>query len=147
MRRLLVAVFVVLSACGGGSSNPGGPSPSPSLNVAGTWTGPGSDSSGPGTFTWILNQNGNNVSGTARVSTQLGTVTGNGTISGTIVSGSMNWTINIPRGGITAPYQNCTDIATGTTTSLTSSRMVLSYAGTNSCTGNYVNGTETLTKQ
>src|SRR6266516_1239830 len=56
---LVTVAAVFTTSCGKDSTT--GPSP---VDVAGTWTGSGSDNSGPGSIVFSLSQNGQAVSGT-----------------------------------------------------------------------------------
>src|SRR5882672_9317463 len=69
-----LAASWLLQGCAGSSSPPAAPSslggtpPAPtvaSLNLTGRWTGSGSDGLGPETFSWVLAQSGNLLSGSA----------------------------------------------------------------------------------
>ena len=72
---VLVGLLLTLS-CGGGSSSGGGGSDT--LNVSGTWKGTGNaPETGTHPTTLILNQSGNNVSGTWDGLAVNGTVSGN----------------------------------------------------------------------
>jgi hypothetical protein len=107
------------------------------LNVSGTWSGSGSDSTGSGLMTWQLTQTGSSVSGMMTASTPVGTVVYNGTFSGTITGSTLIFTINIPVGNISLPSCSATisgsgDVANGSITG--------TYTGSNSCTGPFMLG-------
>jgi hypothetical protein len=115
-------------------------------DITGVWSGTASDSSGPGRMTWRLTQTGPTVTGTIFLSTPLGTVVFNGNFSGTVSGQALTFSIDVPRGGIpTLP--SCSVTLQGTSTTITNTILMGIYAGTNSCTGPFSNGSFNLTKQ
>jgi hypothetical protein len=73
------------------------------------------------------------------------TVTGRGTLTGTVSGSTIHLTITIPAGGFDAPFASCTATVSGdgpaTATSITAT-----YTGTNSCSGPVTKGELTLSK-
>jgi uncharacterized protein (TIGR03437 family) len=115
-------------------------------DITGVWSGTASDSSGPGRMTWRLTQTGPTVTGTIFLSTPLGTVVFNGNFSGTVSGQALTFSIDVSRGGIpTLP--SCSVTLQGTSTTITNTILMGIYAGTNSCTGPFSNGSFNLTKQ
>jgi hypothetical protein len=116
------------------------------LSLNGTFSGSGSDSTGPGQMTWILTQTNTTVRGTVTAKTQLGTVAFKGTIYGTISNTTLNFAIVIPKGGI-SDLPNCTSDILGSATGVTNTSIRGTYTGNCSCTGSFQNGKFTLAKQ
>jgi hypothetical protein len=142
---LAAACTVATIACSGKSSPSAPSTPSASLNLAGTWAGSASDSSGPGLMTWQLTQSGTAVTGSAVVADSLGVTVARGTLSGTLSGSSLPFTVTIPAGGFDSG-PSCTGQFTGTV-SATAASMSGSYSGTQSCSGAFSSGTLTLNKQ
>ncbi len=146
----VVIVAVVLgSACGGSSTSPSGApaAPStPSVTLSGTFSGPASDSSGPGTMTWRLTQAGTAVSGTMTAMTPLGTVVFRGNISGTISGTTLTFTIIVPPGGVSA-IPSCAINISGTASGITATTLAGTYSGTSTCSPPFNNGEFNLIKQ
>jgi hypothetical protein len=90
-----------------------------------------------------VTQSGANLSGTMTMSVT--TVTGRGTLTGTVSGSTIHLTITIPAGGFDAPFASCTATVSGdgqaTATSITAT-----YTGTNSCSGPVTKGELTLSK-
>ena len=130
-------------ACGGASSStPAAPSAS-SVNVAGSWRGTATDSSGEGSLTLQVTQSGTDLSGAVTMSVI--TVTGRGTVTGTVSGSTIRLTITIPAGGFDAPFSGCTATVSGDGQA-SASAINASYTGTNSCSGPVTKGQLTLTK-
>jgi hypothetical protein len=155
-RRLVVlavaALTVSVVGCTSGTteSNPGTPSTDP-LNLAGTWTGSASDSSGGGTMTWTLQQNGGSLSGTVTANaTDPGglPVTGRGTVTGAVSGSAFTFALTIPNGGFDGAFTACTTSTSGTGTA-TSITLTGTYSGTTTCNANQTiaTGQFTLNKQ
>lgn len=151
---ILLAMLVATAACArsGGSSTSNEPAPvsptapSPPVDVTGAWRGPASDSSGPGQFVWVLTQTNASFTGTVTM-TDAGTgVSGRGTVSGSLSSGSIHYSIGIPAGGFDNPYAACTATVSGDG-QVSSSSITGTYTGSNSCTGSITGGQVTLSKQ
>jgi hypothetical protein len=148
VRRLLfvpgLAALVLIGACRGesSSSTPAAPTVN-ALNVAGSWRGTATDSSGPGSITMQVTQSGTTLSGT--VSMSVTTVTGRGTLTGTVSGSAIHLTIAIPAGGFDAPFASCTATVSGDGQA-TASSISATYTGTNSCSGAITKGELTVTK-
>jgi hypothetical protein len=147
MRRFpLVLLAAVLSACHGRSGSITTPSALP-LDLSGTWTGSGSDSSGrPANLTWRATQSGSDVTGPVTATTGVDTVVYMGTLNATLNGTSLSFTIAIPRGGMASPLQDCLATLTGTAIGVTFNSIEGSYAGANSCTGPVTNGIISLSR-
>jgi hypothetical protein len=138
---LLVAALL---GCSFGCHSSGGTTPAPSppvvpspqppdLDISGQWSGPESDSDGPGTVTFDLQQDG-------------GTVTGNGTVAedkvragllaGTLSASTLYFTFNY--GG------NCVRMLHGTMT-VGVNTMTGTFSGSNACVGTISSGQISLT--
>lgn len=112
----------------------------PTQNIAGTFAGTGSDSSGPATMFWTLTQSDAFISGEVSASTPSGSVTGQGSISGTICGATLTFTIS---GSFPPPLEGCAVTITGTA-QVTTTTITGTYTGSNSCTGPFTNGEFTL---
>ena len=122
---------------------PGGES---AFSLTGTWSGSGSDSSGPGQMTtWVLTHTGSALTGLVTARTPLGTVVFNGTFSGSLDGTTLTFTVAIPHGGISR-FPTCTAMISGTAAGVTASAINGTYSGTNSCTGPVTDGHFSLTK-
>lgn len=139
---------------------PAPPSPAPappsvpvSVAVSGTWTGRGADSFSPELVTWVIEQSGSALSGTAEINAvdpadgtcgschkvKRGTLTG--TLSGNTVSISMKF----PAGGdVPTPICAADFSAIGT---VVDRRITATYTGTDTCEGVYSNGVMDLARQ
>jgi hypothetical protein len=143
-RGLCLTLLVTAAAACGGKPPPNGPDPLPP-DLTGTWTGPASDSSGPGTMTWTLTKSSSGASGQAVTRTPLGSVVLTGTVAITQSGTSANWTIDVPAGGVLGEPA-CTVKVTGTAT-VSPAAIAGTYSGTGSCTAPFSDGTITLSKQ
>ena len=98
--------------------------PSPVLNLAGTWTGtlfhPGGGTSGtPMQVTWVATQNGMSVSGShTLVHPTVGTMTG--TLTGTLTGNELALTQTVPAGNIPG-FPSCSFTATASVPATASS--------------------------
>ena len=137
---------------------PPSPAPSPpsvpvSVAVSGTWTGRGADSFSPELVTWVIEQSGSALSGTAEINAvdpadgtcgschkvKKGTLTG--TVSGTSITVAMTF----PAGGnVPTPICEASLNATGT---IVDRRITATYTGTDTCEGVYSNGVMDLARQ
>jgi hypothetical protein len=135
--------LMLAGACSGKeSSAPVAPTVT-SVNVAGSWRGTATDSSGDGSLTLQLTESGTNLSGTVTMSVI--TVAGRGTVTGTVSGSTIHLTITIPAGGFDAPFSGCTATVSGDG-QVTASSISATYTGTNSCSGPVTKGQLTLTK-
>jgi hypothetical protein len=73
------------------------------------------------------------------------TVTGRGTVTGTVSGSTIRLTITIPAGGFDAPFSGCTATVSGDGQA-SASAINAAYTGTNSCSGPVTKGQLTLTK-
>src|SRR5262245_4031905 len=138
----LLALTLTTACKSDSSSTPAAPS-APVLNVAGSWRGTATDSSGPGTISMQVTQSGTNLTGTVNMSVI--TATGRGTLTGTVSGSSIHLTIAIPAGGFDAPFGSCTASVTGDG-QVSASSITATYTGTNSCSGSITKGELTLSK-
>ena len=144
-------VFLLSALCLGAQTACGSPTepsatPPAVLEITGTWNGPASDSSGPGTMTWRVTQAGSSFAGDLTLEDTATGVRGSGTISGSVTGGSVRFSIDVPAGGFGAPFVLCAAEVAGEA-QLTSTSLTGTYAGTNSCTGTIESGEMTLTRQ
>ena len=153
--RLRVPAFVAAlsaAACGGsGPAAPTRPSPTPTpaasaANVSGTWSGPASDSSGPGQMSWQITQTDASFSGTVTMTDTSTGVGGSGSVSGTVAGSTIHFSISIPAAGFQSPFTSCTASVSGDGQA-TSSSITGTYTGSNSCSGAIAAGQLTLNKQ
>jgi hypothetical protein len=116
------------------------------LNLSGRWTGNGSDNTGPGKLTWDMDQDGNKIKGSSIFKDPNSGITGNGTILGMVSDSTLNFTMEIPRGGLPSPYTDCEITISGTATNITENYIQGTYSGRNSCTGELRNGRINMNK-
>src|SRR5215831_20314670 len=104
-----VAVFA--AACGGTTS------PSPPLDLSGTWSGRlGQQQSGSALrVTWTASQSGAKVSGPATFVKSSVNVQATGTMGGTLSGSQLTLTCNVPAGAVPV-YLSCTIAANGSAT-------------------------------
>ena len=161
-----------LAACGSTPSTPTAPTPAalptpapapqpapipaptfPTPGISGTWSGTGSDSFSPELVTWVINQSGNTLSGTAdlkAVDPSDGTCGSchkvkTGTLSGTLSDSIVTISMTFPAGGdVPAPICEAELTATG---HVADRRITATYTGRDTCEGIYSNGVIELTRQ
>ncbi len=144
-----VAVLLVMPgvfACGGSQTGPT-PTPAPSpqpLALTGTWTGTGTDDSGPGTVTWNITQTGTAITGTFSIRDNASGATATGNLSGTLADTTLTYTLDIPVGGFSAPFEVCSGRVTGTAPNVTGTAINATYTGT--ICGDRVQGSLSLTR-
>jgi len=160
--RLLAPLFaaaLLIAATGCGSSpvapntaTPTAPTatttPTPSTaNLAGTWTGTGTDAQGPETFRWTVTQTGDSISGAVVLEpTDPGDGScgschkqKTGTLAGTLSGGALTLTLDFPAGGKDLTPL-CGITMTATTTDIAAGRIAAAYAGTTTCEGPITDG-------
>lgn len=133
----------VLLGCGSATDDP------VVISLNGTYAGPASDNTGPGTLTWVLTQSGSTITGSLTLVAvgSTSTVTGHGTVSGTLSGSTLTFTMSIPAGGFPFPYSSCVATGSGTATNVTSTNIAGTYSGNNSCTGSVSGGTFNLARR
>jgi len=131
--------MLAISACGHDNQ------PSEPINLSGSWSGTATDSSGPGTIAWQLTQSGSSFSGTLTMTDTSSGAHGHGSVSGTLSTATVEFSITIPAGGFDEPWAACTADLTGTAKA-TASALSGTYTGSNSCTGPVTSGQLTLDK-
>jgi hypothetical protein len=121
--------------------------------LSGTWSGTGSDSFSPELVTWVINQSGTTLSGTAELKAvdpsdgSCGSChkVKNGTLTGSLSGNTFTISMTFPAGGdVPAPICDATLSATGT---VIDRRITATYTGTDSCEGTYSNGVIELARQ
>src|SRR5206468_9355810 len=112
----------------------------------GTWRGPATDSSGPGLMVWALTQSDTSFTGSITMTDMSSTSSGRGTVSGSLSSASIHFSISIPEGGFDGTYATCAVTATGDG-QVSASSITGTYTGSNSCSGSVTAGQLTLNKQ
>jgi len=149
---VVLALTVLIGACTSGTteSSPGAPTTDP-LNLAGTWNGAASDTTGAGTMTWSIQQNGASLTGTvtATATDPNGqTVIGRGTLTGAVSGSAFTFAATVPPGGFDGSYAGCTTSFSGSGTA-TSSTLIGTYTGNSTCNVNQTiaTGNFTLNKQ
>lgn len=147
-RRSLAPLVLLLAiaACRSGTSGPATPSAPADSGLTGTWRGTASDSSGPGQMTWQLTQAGGTINGTVTMTDTATGLTGRGSISGTLSGETLRFTLNIPAGGLDAPFGSCRSEVSGDA-QVSGTTMTGSYSGSSSCAGAIASGQLTLNKQ
>lgn len=138
---LLSSLALVSWSCSS-STSAIGPTPV-RTGIGGTWNGTAVDTSGPGHMVWRLSQAGSSFSGTASLLEDTTSLLGHGTIAGTVEGDQVSFALTIPVGGFDAPYERCAVDVAGTAT-LTATKLVGRFAGSNSCSGPVTDGQFTL---
>src|SRR5579862_843237 len=117
------------------------PAPLPAaVNLTGTWTGSGSDGLGPGTFTWVLSQSGNTLSGSASmrpVSQTDGSCASchkvkDGSISGSVSGTAVTLRMSFALGG-SQPTPACLVVMDVSASGVTNASLSSSYNGSDTC--------------
>lgn len=129
---ILVALFLPFGSpgCGGGRVSSPTPAPTSAIDLTGTW-----DESTGGNLTWQLAQTGDRVTGSSQFAEEngpfLGSVSGQGTVSGTVSSGTFTFTDGYP----TLSKPTCSLVVTGQLTISGSTLMTGRYTDVDSCDG------------
>ena len=128
--------------------------PPEALSLAGTWTGTGSDGLGPETFTWVLAQSGDALSGSVRMR-PLSETDGScaschkvkdGTISGSVSGSAVTLKMSFALGG-TQPTPTCLVTMDVSASGVTSTTLSSTYNGSDSCEPAVALGTITMTRR
>jgi len=163
-RPLMAAAASVVAACtigcgGGTASAPTTPTTptSPSgvtTNIAGAWTGTGTDPQGAERMAWMLTQSGDTIGGTADLA-PLNAADGScaschkfkaGTVTGTMSGSRIAMTLVFPAGGDGVPTPMCTITFEATASTTARDRIEAIYTGDDTCEGPFVGGTFTMTR-
>ena len=112
MRTSIFVIFslMFMTACGGSTSGPAAPSPTPPSTLAslsGTWTGTSMDTSGQENMTWALTQHGNAMTGTMNISDGGRSLMGSGSMQGTIGASTATFHMAVPNGGFSGMMSSC----------------------------------------
>lgn len=91
-------------------------------------------------------QSGTSFSGTMTMTDTSTSVTGRGTVSGTVSGSSLQFSVSVLAGGFDSPYNACSATVTGTA-SIGSASVTGTYDGSSSCSGAISSGQLTLSKQ
>jgi hypothetical protein len=148
MRRAFAAIALsgVVAACSSDKSTP--VSPTPTINLAGTWTGDITALGSTARMSWALSQSDTAVSGPALLALPSGTVLLNGFVTGTLNGTTLAYTISVGPGGV--PSQPaCAGQIAGTMTATIGTPSTLSGPSavtTSNCTQPFPGGTLTLTR-
>ena len=152
-----VAAGLLLAGCAG---SPPSVAPSPvvstqsALNLAGTWTGTGSDGLGPETFTWVIAQSGDALSGSVSMR-PLSLTDGScaschkvkdGSLSGSVSGTAVTLRMSFALGG-SQPTPTCLVIMDVSASGVTSTSLVSSYNGSDSCEPAVALGSMAMTRQ
>lgn len=100
-------------------------------------------------MTWQITQSGTSFSGTLTmtfIDAAKTSVTGRGTVAGTVSGASMTFTLTVLAGGFDNPYGSCSANVSGTGTASATS-ITGTYTGSSSCGGAISAGQLTLNKQ
>jgi hypothetical protein len=125
-----------------------------SLNLTGTWTGSGSDGLGPETFSWVLAQSGNALSGSVSMR-PLSATDGSceschkikdGSISGSVSGTTVTLRMLFDLGG-SQPTPTCLVVMDVSASNVTSTSLASSYNGSDSCEPAVALGSITMTRQ
>jgi hypothetical protein len=132
-----VATVLLQSACKKEESSP---TQAPTTNIAGTWKGTCSDTSGTGTLTFILSQDVRDVSGSWSITYSQSGMTMGGQIGGGHVYGDLFY------GNMSGGHRNCA-VYLLFWASISGTSMSGTYNGDIYCVGRIPNGRFDLTKQ
>lgn len=136
MRRFLrttLAVALLSTSTVGCSHAPTAPGAAP-VDVTGTWAGSAADTTGFGEFLWAVTQTGGTFAGRVDVTDRSAGITGRGSVHGSVLDGTLQFTITIPSGGFDQPFEACSTTVSGEAT-ISSSSLSGTYAGSSSCSG------------
>ena len=147
LKRVAIGIGLALATAISGcdSKAPSAPTPPPAVVLSGTWSGSGSDSSGPGQITWQLTQTDSSFAGTLTMVDTATKVTGRGSVTGTLAQSSIHFSMSVPAGGFDPPYESCSSAVSGDGL-VSGSSVQGSYSGVNSCTGTGLSGQIALTR-
>jgi len=131
---------------------PAPPPPAPlTIDLTGSWSGAATDSQGPTVVSWVLTQSGSSIGGSVRTNTptndgSCGSCHRNksGTVTGTLSGTSLTLTMSFAAGSGGDPTPLCSSTLTGSAGSVSTSGVVLSYSGADTCEGALANGTMTM---
>ena len=97
-------------------------------------------------MSWQITQSGASFSGTVTMTDTATGINGRGSVSGTLTSSMIRFSIAVPAGGFDSPFASCSATVSGdgqaSSVSLTGT-----YTGSNSCGGSIGSGSFTLKKQ
>jgi hypothetical protein len=135
-----LGVGLLAAGCskGGSSSTPVTPT-TPTTNIAGSWAGTATDSSGPGLMAWTIAQSGSGFSGTVSLTDVSSGVKGTGSLSGSVSGTTLAFTMSIPAGGFGEPYASCSANASGQGT-ISGASISAAYSGSSSCSAAIAGG-------
>ena len=99
-------------------------------------------------MSWTLTQNGSSFSGTLTLVEPSQSVSGRGTVSGTVSGSTLQFSLSVPAGGFDGAYAGCSTTAAGTGT-VSGTAITGTYTGTTSCSSATAisSGQITLNKQ
>ena len=153
-----VAAGWLFEACAGSPPSAAAPSPvvrvQSALNLAGTWTGSGSDGLGPETFTWVVAQSGDSLSGSVSMR-PLSLTDGScaschkvkdGSISGSVSGTAVTLRMSFALGG-SQPTPTCLVIMDVSASGVTSTSLASPYNGSDSCEPAVALGSIAMTRQ
>jgi hypothetical protein len=135
----LVTTLAGWTAC---SHSPSAPT-SDAADVSGAWAGAAADTTGFGDVQWQVTQSGGTFAGTVAITDRTVPVTGRGTVSGSILSGTLRFTMVVPSGGFDNPFGECSTTVTGDAT-VSATTITGTYAGVSTCGGKVYGGQLTL---
>jgi hypothetical protein len=153
---LILAVFTL--SCGASSERmSSAPStvPGPASTLTGSWTGTANDSQGSTTVTWTLTQTGSDATGTVKtnaVNPDDGSCNSchrnkSGTFIGTVTGSAMTLKMAFAAGIDGDPTPACTATMTGTASADGTDKWMVTYSGSDSCEGQFLNGTLTMARR
>lgn len=139
---VVVALAAALSGLMACSHAPTAPT-SIGVDVSGAWAGAAADTSGFGDLQWQVTQSGGTLAGTVAITDRTVPVTGHGTLSGSILAGTLHFTMVVPSGGFEEPFAECSTTVTGDAM-VSASTITGTYAGVSTCGGKVYGGQLTL---
>ena len=141
------------------ASAPSTPTPTPATpagaaNLAGAWSGTGSDPQGSERMSWTLTQSGSTIGGTADLAPS-NAADGScaschkfkaGTVTGTLSGSTVAMRLVFPAGGDGVPTPMCTITFEATASTTARDRIEATYTGDDTCEGPITGGTFTMTR-
>jgi hypothetical protein len=113
---LVVLSLMFVTACGGSTSAPAAPTPTPIATLttlSGTWTGTSADTSGQENMAWTVTQNGNAMTGTMNISDGGRGMMGIGSMQGTIAGSNVTFHMAVANGGFSGMMSSCSMLVDG----------------------------------
>jgi hypothetical protein len=126
----VLLLTLLASACGSSAVSPSPGSAGNLGSMSGVWSGAAADSTGQERMTWTVTQDGNSLSGMTSVTDAGRSMTGAGTMRGTVKGRTVSFHMDVPNGGFTGMMASCVMAADGEATMSADGRTITgTYAG------------------